>query len=557
MSVQSVAARLAPAAQYYIEQVKRKMATGIYQTEPVACFCGSTTAMPVTDTDRYGFNHPMWLCKQCGIIYANPRMTEASYAEFYATEYRHIYDHDGDTGDDQHRRGLIAAADLRDYLAEHYTFCPKVVFDIGCNAGSWLQPFLDVGATVHGVDYGPERIASGRTHGLPIDVGSMEALEVLGLQADLILMNHVLEHVTNLESTLGRVRALLREDGMLYVALPGLFAADLPTLFQNAHPWQFTAETLAYVMECCGFEEVRADHTITSLWRKASGTRQKTAVAHACVRDIANFLFRRGTRYLPQVRTFNKVPLPTRRLLVSSAVSRQLPEITDLIDRHPNGTAIILGGGPSADGEVETIRQLQAQGAVLLSIERMYPWCQQHGLCPEYVVAQDAHPDVIEAYRTLAPGSTHLVAAQCQPEVFDAVAGQSVYLFHTPQMGIDHAALDGPGPQGVVINSAGSVTLCSMSIAMLLGCRALHIVGFDCHTTAGGYAQGIAGVGEQKDRLRVKIDGQSFTTTLAYIAFAQQFFQLKDIGEESGLLTSVKIYGDSLVTAMSKDPIGA
>jgi hypothetical protein len=191
-----------------------------------------------------------------------------------------------------------------------------------------------------------------------------------------------------------------------------------------------------------------------------------------------------------------------------------------------------------------------------MSIERMYPWCQQHGLIPQYVVTQDASDDVVEAFTTLQPGSTFLLASQCPPAVFDAVAGERCYFVHTNH-DLPNEELRGPSAQGLVLNAGGSVTLCSLSLAMLMGMQTIHLFGFDCHVTTGGYATGIAGVGEQADFIQVKIDGRAFRTTPAYLAFAQQFFELKDIGQRDGLLKTITVYGDSLVTAMSVEPIGA
>ena len=496
------------------------------------------------------------MCKECGVLYANPRMTEETYAQFYANEYRQIYDRPDETADEQSERGEKAAQALQDYLTEKHQCKPAVVFDIGCNAGGWLKPFQDAGAEVHGVDYGPERVAIGQAQGRNIEVGSIETLEVMGKQADLIIMNHVLEHATNIESTLLRVRGLLKADGMLYVALPGLYMADLDTVFQNAHPWQFTAETLAYVMECCGFEEVRADHTIVSLWKKSAVFRDKNDKPTRFLRDIANRLYRRGTRFVPHVRTCNKFSKADRQASVASATSRGLPEIAELIDAHVGRSAVIIGGGPSVDAEVETIRALQDTGSIVFSIERMYPWCLSHGLIPDYVVTQDASDDVQEAFTQLQAGSAHLVATQCQPATFDALQDERVYFFHT-NADLTIEELAGPELEGVLVNSGGSVTLCSLSLAMLLGCAHLHVFGFDCHVTGGTYAKGIAGVGEQADLIHIKIDGRAFRTTPAYLAFAQQFFELKSIGERDGLWRTVKVYGDSLVTAMSRENIGA
>jgi len=83
----------------------------------------------------------------------------------------------------------------------------------------------------------------------------------------------------------------------------------------------------------------------------------------------------------------------------------------------------------------------------------------------------------------------------------------------------------------------------------------LHVFGFDCHITNGGYANGIVGRGLQSDFIKLRIEGRDFESTYPYLLFAQQFFILKKFGEDAGLLKSVKIYGDSLVNAMSKQDL--
>ena len=554
MSVREVAVE--PASAYYIRQVQWKLAAGVYQTEPAACFCGSTDAYGVTEKDRYGLPHAMQMCKQCGVLYANPRLTDASYAQFYAEEYRDIYRTESDSAEEEFTTGEAHALALKTYLHETRGVQPAVVFDIGCNAGGWLKPFYDAGCTVHGVDYGPERVAFGRGKGLPLEVGSIETLEILGLKADLVIMNHVLEHATNLEETIRRVRALLTETGLLYVALPGLFMSDLQVLFQQAHPWQFTAETLTYVMECCGLDEVQADHAITSLWRKTDTYRPKTKYpTEQVIRDIGLYLFRQGTRYIPKVRSGCKFPLVNRQEAVRSAMARKLPMCRTVMDRHAGQSAIVIGGGPSVDGYVEQIRALQQAGSPLISIERMYPWCQQHGLVPDYVVTMDASDDVLEAFTAVTPGVTYLTSSQCQPAVFDRLAGEQVYLVHTSEHDLPTDDLFGIHDHCDIVNGAGSVSLCSLSLAMLMGMRTIHLFGFDCHVTAGGYAHGIAGVGAQEQVFGVKVEGRLFQTTTAYLCFAQQFFEVQHIGKRDGLLDTIRVYGDSLVTAMSKEDI--
>lgn len=226
-----------------------------------------------------------------------------------------------------------------------------------------------------------------------------------------------------------------------------------------------------------------------------------------------------------------------------------------VMDRHAGQSAIVIGGGPSVDGYVEQIRALQQAGSPLISIERMYPWCQQHGLVPDYVVTMDASDDVLEAFTAVTPGVTYLTSSQCQPAVFDRLAGEQVYLVHTSEHDLPTDDLFGIHDHCDIVNGAGSVSLCSLSLAMLMGMRTIHLFGFDCHVTAGGYAHGIAGVGAQEQVFGVKVEGRLFQTTTAYLCFAQQFFEVQHIGKRDGLLDTIRVYGDSLVTAMSKEDI--
>jgi len=259
-----------------------------------------------------------------------------------------------------------------------------------------------------------------------------------------------------------------------------------------------------------------------------------------------------------RVRMVNKFPLAARREAIRhvSYDLHGLPEITGLCQRYQEGTAVILGGGPSVDQYAKTIRTLQAQGALVLTIERMYPWCHRHGITPEYVVAQDASEDVIEAFATIWPGSIFLLAAQCPATVFARLKDEQTYFYHTSgDIPLDE--LGGPTATGVHLNAGGSVVLGSLSLAMFLGLSTLHLFGFDCHVTAGHYAQGIAGVGVPPERIQVYVGDRPFTTTLPYASMAQQFFELKTIGEQEGLLKQITVYGDSLVTAMSPALQGA
>jgi hypothetical protein len=239
-----------------------------------------------------------------------------------------------------------------------------------------------------------------------------------------------------------------------------------------------------------------------------------------------------------------------------SAVARALPDMVDLELAEAGREGVIIAGGPSVDDYIDKILDFDRyERYCLIAIERMLPWCLAHGIHPEYVIALDATADVVDALQTPPAGIRYLIAMQCHPDVFDRLEHlPEVYTFQTPQRELDEddTAIE---RRGMTLNSGGSVALGAMSAAMALGIKSLHIFGFDCHIGNGGYAKHIAGVGEQIDKITIRIEDRDFLTTLPYLAFAQQFFTLWEFAKDDELLDRVRIYGDSMATAMSKEDI--
>jgi hypothetical protein len=261
-------------------------------------------------------------------------------------------------------------------------------------------------------------------------------------------------------------------------------------------------------------------------------------------------------RRVPIVNCVNKFPAEERMAKMRAASARNLPDMIELEMCEAGSEGVIIGGGPSADEYIEKIKGFCNSGRYcVIAIERMLPWCLAHDMEPDYVIALDANLDVIEALQPPLPEVRYLIAMQCHPEVFNRVAHiAGVFTFQTPQRELDEddTAIE---RRGMTLNSGGSVVLGAMSAAMALGMKSLHVFGFDCHLGNGGYAKKIAGVGEQIEKITLRIDDRDFSTTLPYLAFAQQFFTLLQFARDDELLDAVKIYGDSMISAMSKEDI--
>ncbi len=544
-----------PAFQTYAKQFRDKFKSGVYQMEHVSCFCGTDDFIPITEMDRYGFDYQLVLCKKCGLLYANPRMTENTFKEFYREEYRHIYDTSTETQESWFDLNRKYGGILLDQL-DQFEQNPKTVFDIGCNNGGYLSLFHEKGCEILGVDLDPESISFGRKKGLNLQLGGIEVLEESGKKADLIILSQTIEHFINLESDLLRIRDLLAPEGIIYITTPGLIISSLITPIQNAHTYQFTASSLTYVMECCGFMELFINDEITSLWTLAPVKRPKNIVDQDEARYSLNYFFGKE-RMAPRVRSSCKFSVTQRKQNVKYSLRSGIPDIDKLEMIHKGQEAVIIGGGPSVDDYIKTIKDKIDEGAVIVSIERMYSWCLDNGIVPNYVVVLDASDDVMESFNSIHSDTTHIIAAQVNSEIIDKLKPHKSYMFNVHQPGIPLAKyfVDGKEEVMTLINSGSSVTLCAMSVAMYLGCRDYSVFGFDCQVSGGNYAKGITGVGDIKDIIEVTVNERRFKTTMAYLSFAQQFFMMKEMAKAQDVINKVKIYGDSLVSQMSRENI--
>ena len=544
----------------YIKQIKGKLKSGEYPTEEVKCFCEADFKDRVLiESDRFGIPHRMVMCEECGLVRANPRMTKEAYGEFYNNEYRPLYDwfeYKANVSKDFMFINEVKAGHSLKTFVDYFDIPTNVVFDIGCNCGAWLMPFKEEGSEIYGVDYYRDGVEYGVSQGLDLMVGGVHELEHLNKKADLIILNHVIEHFLDFESELNQIRNLLKPGGLLFIGTPGFYTAEQQRmLWQNAHTYQFTADTLGYVMRCLGWEEYFLDESIKSMWSSIPYRTQKETRPLEALEYFKRFLSGEVTR-LPRVKTMNKFDFKTRKANMDKTLEYHYTDLGHILLKHKGEgkKAIIISGGPSVDNYVDKIKELQKDNGLIFTIERMYPWCHEHGITPDYCIVLDASEDVVEGFTHINPETIHVLATQANPKAFELLRGYKNYIFTSPQGGIDIQNYWHKHDYGkaIILNTGGSVTLCAMTTAMTLGVSKLRIFGFDCHTSNGEYANGIAGVGTQKFTYEVNIEGRRFITNTSFLSFLQQFFTLMQYGYAEKLMKNVFIYGDSMVKWASK-----
>ena len=233
----------------YIEQFNNAVSLGTVKFEAVPCLCSSKEFDLIARYDRYSMRQDTVMCTKCGLILSNPRLTEEEYARFYETDtYRKCYTsidylntcrkkYNSTTG--QHIFNAILKVEELNQI--------KTVMEFGAGGGWNLIPFKERGISAIGYDYSRTLTALGREYGLNMHKGGIA--EVTG-RYDVIILNHAIEHFTDLIGYIKKLKKHLNPNGIFYIAVPNIKHFNMGQL-QNAHTFYFTLATLQYYMSQC------------------------------------------------------------------------------------------------------------------------------------------------------------------------------------------------------------------------------------------------------------------------------------------------------------------
>lgn len=238
------------------------------------CFiCSSFDFNLINEVDRYGFFYPTGMCRTCGNVQQTAYYSDQDLLHFYSKFYRTIY-------------GNMSPADLFDHQRstsgpQIWQFVnpilnPKSVLEVGCGAGGNLSIFRENGCEVLGLDFDEQYLSAARQNGLSVREGSINVLDK-SEKFDLIILNHVLEHLVSPARFLRDLSSHCSDNGFIYIEVPSLdrvsrggYESDLLLYWQNAHTIHFTTETLSLLGLKAGLKKIMATSDIRSLWKPTS-----------------------------------------------------------------------------------------------------------------------------------------------------------------------------------------------------------------------------------------------------------------------------------------------
>lgn len=90
----------------------------------------------------------------------------------------------------------------------------------------------------------------------------------------------------------------------------------------------------------------------------------------------------------------------------------------------------IVGGGPSLNDTFEELRELYFEGARIVALNGAAQWLLDRNIRPNGQIILDARPENARFITKPIPRCRYMIASQCHPDVWKAVEGRDVWIWH-------------------------------------------------------------------------------------------------------------------------------
>jgi len=241
-------------------------------------------------------------CKSCGLHYLNPRPTKQQIGYYYSGDY---YAHNPlkkkKQKDRKHFTGkwINKKNNVRELVRIHYYNYPcnteedrkslssykKILLwffyltyrsrlniipftgegkllDIGCGNGRYLSALQKLGWQTYGIEQNPGSSEYARTElHLKVETGDLLNYEYKDRFFDVITMWHSLEHLYEPIPTLNEVKRILKDDGLLVIAVPNVDSFAAKVFKENwyqleipIHLIAFSPDSITRMLDSAGFK---------------------------------------------------------------------------------------------------------------------------------------------------------------------------------------------------------------------------------------------------------------------------------------------------------------
>jgi cyclopropane fatty-acyl-phospholipid synthase-like methyltransferase len=202
-------------------------------------------------------------------------MTAESYGRFYNGIYRPLVSAfhgrliDAQTIQDEQREYAAERAEfIRSFMAKPGG---RTMLDIGGSTGVVAHHFArEFGLNSTLIDPAPLEVEQAGRLGLETITGLVEEHDFGSRRFDVVIICQTVDHLLDVAGTLGRVRQLLSDNGLLFIDIVDFRAAYLRNwsvedAVKIDHPYYLTESTMVAYLRSSGFEVLRSDYAADHL----------------------------------------------------------------------------------------------------------------------------------------------------------------------------------------------------------------------------------------------------------------------------------------------------
>ena len=235
-------------------------------------------------------------------------------------------------------------------------------------------------------------------------------------------------------------------------------------------------------------------------------------------------------------------------VMVAQAQANLARDLPVFIEQPEHKACVcIVGGAPSLADTLPALRFQQGRGHLVAALNGTHDWLLDRGLVPDVHVMLDARLENADFVRNPQKGITYLIAAQCHPKVFEALAGHDVIVWVADVPGMRELADRTPKPLGLV-GGGSTVGLKAMALFYLWGFRLMSLFGMDsCYREEAHHAYPQA-LNDGERVIDTIIHGRRFFCSPWMLAQAEDFRD--DAKRLIGRGVELKAYGSGLIQTL-------
>lgn len=215
---------------------------------------------------------------------------------------------------------------------------------------------------------------------------------------------------------------------------------------------------------------------------------------------------------------------------IKANIQRDLPWFTGFKDE--GRTAVVVCGAPSMRDHVSDIRFHKRHGARIVSVNNAWRFLVENGITPDVHVMLDARPENAEFVKDAPKSTRYVLASQCHPSVFDALADHDVVLWHNAfgdeakhRQFLDLLAPYDATKPIILVPGGCTVGLRALWLCALSGFRRIHVYGIDSSYDGDAHHAYAQPLNDGEQVLEVVMGGKSYRCAPWMARQAEEFHQ--------------------------------